>query len=362
MTKPVWKMKIADDLDPKTAERLGSFITSFQDPDDPDGRCSHSGETYLWKITRNPLGRGYVTLAMHDGEIVGSLTLTRRKIYFKGEAIIAAELGDGFTNPKYERQNIFTSLIKASRERAMQEGIRIVYGVPSDIALPVHENKCQNLRKRGLDLFLHLMPLTPVAAASQLLGGREHPLLQRSIDDTYRLILRSGLRLIGRNCIESPLAFDSDFDELDNSIRQRYHFYPARAAEDLSYRIGESPDRERYQMLVHRTAQGKLGGYLIAKSTTQRGIKVLYVADIHATSNVTEARLWACCLLRAMENGFDLVATWLPLRAASFLSHLPLPPVPIKRKEVIFWDHDLGSEVLQSEGPMKFSLLDSDSI
>ena len=360
--KKAWQLVIADELDYETAKRIGGFIRSFATPTSDRSRRTRSPEYYMWKIRRNPAGRGFVSLAIDKDRLVGTTTVTRKKIYFRGQLIDGAEIGDTFTDPAYQRQSIFTSLVIASRDRATEAGVRLIYGTPNIKSLQGYEKNCSFLRKRGVDLFLWVFPFKPARLAWRKADLSKFQFIPRAIDQTVAWTSRMINAFMSNEARETELLFDETFDELNETLSQRYAFMCSRSAADLKFRLAENPEKDRYGLIVKRNPKSKLDAALVYKDTAQSGMKVLFIADLFGVWFRAMSQVWNTALLVGIERKYDLVAIWAPRRWSSLFSMLPVPPVPIARKEVIFYDSDLGREAISDSGEWLFSIIDSDNI
>ena len=115
-----------------------------------------SAEYFKWKLgPANPAGRGYISLAKIDGEVVGTVTLTKKRLLIDGIECVGGEVGDSYSsanvrrrsqpeslskidsNPKsYVNRSIFGRLASDVRERAEGDGVKIIYGTPNKNAYP----------------------------------------------------------------------------------------------------------------------------------------------------------------------------------------------------------------------------------
>ena len=110
-----------------------------------------SAEYFKWKLgSHNPAGKGYISLATVDDRVVGSISLTKKRILINGKEYLGAEIGDSYTsisirrrgrplhlspfnnNPKsYLNRSIFGRLVSDVRRRAEVDGVSIIYGSPN---------------------------------------------------------------------------------------------------------------------------------------------------------------------------------------------------------------------------------------
>ncbi len=110
-----------------------------------------SPEYFKWKLgCYNPAGKGYVSLAMVGDQVVGSISLTKKRILIDGKECLGAEIGDSYSsisirrrgkplhlsrldaNPKsYINRSIFGRLVSDVQRRAERDGVSVIYGSPN---------------------------------------------------------------------------------------------------------------------------------------------------------------------------------------------------------------------------------------
>lgn len=115
-----------------------------------------SAEYFRWKLGPGSQGgSGYVSLAMLDGEVVGIVSLTRKRLLINGRSVMGGEVGDSYTSAKVRRggqpampsaldsdptsfvnRSIFGRLASEVRARAEADGIELIYGTPNANAYP----------------------------------------------------------------------------------------------------------------------------------------------------------------------------------------------------------------------------------
>ena len=233
---------------------------------------------------------------------------------------------------------------------------------PNAASLAGYEKQCSFYRKRGLDLFLWVLPLGLSPVVSRYGGKPFNALYPDVLDRTLTLPLRIINAFVSRHCEKVPLAFGENFDSLDAQLRERHSFMLPRNAVELKSRLMENPDSNRYGVLVRRDRDAELQGVLIYKDTFQDGLRILFVADTFAIDHSSLTHLWNAALEMAFRLRYDLIAVWAQRSWSSIASMLPVPPVPVVRKEVIIYDYGRGREALNDCGSWRFSILDSDNI
>lgn len=142
-----WQVRIVDDLDDSILGADSEFLHSFM----PAGtEAIWSADYFKWKLgDSNPAGRGFMTVAMHDGAIVGVTSVTRKRFWSVDSEIAVDEIGDTYSHPDYRRdshasephsttsdmdayvnRSIFGRLVTETRERAKKAGISLIYRTP----------------------------------------------------------------------------------------------------------------------------------------------------------------------------------------------------------------------------------------
>jgi GNAT superfamily N-acetyltransferase len=356
-TQGRWTVTVVDDLDYEKARAISSFISTFEDRN----RRTLVPEYYLWKVNRNPAGRCLLALAMDGENIVGTASITKKRVMFRNHIVEAAEIGDTFTDSDYQRQGIFVSLVNAAVEQAFASGVRLIYGTPNSNSLPGYEKKCEFARKADINLFLWVLPLRPFTVARQKSGSILAGLSKVAGFLTEQPVRLAGRWLLGRSA-QSPLEFDRTFDDLSAVLEENYSFMLTKRSEDLSYRLVDNPDADRYGLIVQRDGLGELEAAIVYKDTSQSGLNVFFVADWFGSTRQAMRRVWRKALALAFEVKYDMVALWAQRSGAGIAPMLPIIPFPVARKEIIFCKRDLGSDVLKDSGPWLFSILDSDNI
>lgn len=147
-----WVSVIGDDLSliHKAVEFLQrEFCAADADP-------VWSVEYFQWKIGQtNPAGAGYVSLALLDDEVVGIVSLTRKRLLINGRHVDGGEVGDTYTSARvrkgyrpaalslldsdpssYINRSIFGRLASEIRARAQSDGVKVIYGTPNANAHP----------------------------------------------------------------------------------------------------------------------------------------------------------------------------------------------------------------------------------
>lgn len=150
--KSYWVTVNDDNLN--LVDKMSDFLQSEFCP--PTADQMWSPEYFRWKLgSPNPAGNGFVSLAMIDEQVVGCISITKKRLLVNGKEYLGAEIGDSYSSavirrrgrplhlssfdsdPKsYINRSIFGRLASEVRARAEDDGVSIIYGTPNKNAYP----------------------------------------------------------------------------------------------------------------------------------------------------------------------------------------------------------------------------------
>lgn len=242
-------------------------------------------EYMRWKLgSANPAGRGFMSFARSEGRIIGTATLTKKRILLDGHELIGGEVGDTYTsadfrrigrparisdlesNPEnYVNKSIFGRLVSDTFFRANADGVTVVYGTPNQNSYPGYTKRLGYgvVRKRNYHSYARPTFSYFMKKGKGLLDPLG-PFLSRS----EKMISRAQLIAIGgRSQVEttSDLAADAEIDELWNVVRPTKGFSLVRDAHYWRHRYTASP-LCNYMTLSFRR-KGKLIGIASLRAT-----------------------------------------------------------------------------------------------
>lgn len=111
---------------------------------------------FKWKLTNiNPAGSGHLSVALFNNQVIGTVSLTRKRILINGIEYIGGEVGDSYSSTSFRRRiqcsslsnfdsnpdsyinkSIFGRLASDVRARAEENGMKIIYGTANKNAYP----------------------------------------------------------------------------------------------------------------------------------------------------------------------------------------------------------------------------------
>lgn len=287
---------IADDdlkLIDKTVDFLQSeFCASGVDP-------IWSTEYFKWKLGNiNPAGAGHISVACSNNSILGTVSLTRKRILINGVEYIGGEVGDSYTsnsarrnikcstlslidrNPNsYINKSIFGRLASDVRTRAEKNGISIIYGTPNKNALPGWTKRLGYKLLTNYDNHLYVRP-TVKFLVGRLPFIRPMKSLVYSFENLLLFIngLKNKSSELNRFSFEDQMPSKEEINELWTEVRPIHGFSFVRDGAYWVHRYTLNP-LAKY-LIISLYYKEKLIGLTVArKLRTAEGLVILYVAE-----------------------------------------------------------------------------------
>jgi hypothetical protein len=116
-------------------DRLFELDNFFKIQFKGDTRYGTMGSFY-WKIFSNPINQGFINVIDYNQQMVATTTITPKKLLINQTEIFAGEIGDTYTDKKFQGRGFFSLLVNESRQMAISSGIKLIYGTPNNQSLP----------------------------------------------------------------------------------------------------------------------------------------------------------------------------------------------------------------------------------
>ena len=140
---------VVDDDELRMTDKAAEFLQGEFCP--PGADPMWSSEFFRWKLgATNPAGKGYLSLAMLDDRVIGTILIVKKRLLINGNECIGGEVQDAYSaaairrngrcinlskkdsNPNsYINKSIFGRLTADVRDRAEADGILILYATPA---------------------------------------------------------------------------------------------------------------------------------------------------------------------------------------------------------------------------------------
>jgi hypothetical protein len=147
-TPRILEIAILDELPGDLVDKAVDF---FRENFPSDSKKQMESNFFKAKVAdSNPNGQGYFTVALYDGEVVGTCTAVRKTLIHKNQLVHAVEIGDTFTSKNFRKsckflhlypgttsfdeylnKSVFGRLATETLDRARADGVTYVYGTPN---------------------------------------------------------------------------------------------------------------------------------------------------------------------------------------------------------------------------------------
>lgn len=374
----IWHVVIDDALTlaDKTAEFLmGEFCLPVDDP-------MWSAEYFRWKLSpMNPAGAGYLTLAMIGDRVVGTVSLTRKRLLIDGNYCIGGEVGDSYTsvgmrkrarpldlssyddNPNsYINKSMFGRLASETRMRAELDGVSLIYGTPNSNAYPGWTKRLGYFDSQACAMrsFVH-----PTAKMVTSIHPRTQPLrgALRVLEAASVVVSRGIYKAWGGRhfTFERQLPTSSDLDDLWARVKPDKGFALVRDAAYWRHRYIAHP-LATYDIFAIRE-HSRLCGLVVTRILSAGGGKRhLAIVEWMNEKHVSFGRV-ATEILHHFRNheieAFQSYASPSSAEATAFVRSLF---VPRSRVPIIFADNPVARSLESNRGGFEFYLGSTDAI
>lgn len=328
-------------------------------------------EYYKWKLSDNPYQRGHIYLERKDGIVVGSTTITPKRIAIFGEELLGAEIGDTFTHHDYRRQGIFSRGVTECTEYAISRGIDIIYGAPNSQSLPGYQKKlgyalCPFVKVKIMYKFMHVLAIEE--AVSRRLGRHY---LSKLFARIYFQYLSFRSRVQESLVQEQEKGFDilpidrftMEFEGLWGSPRKDHVFFTVRDKTYLNWRFSTNPDN---YMVLLATKGDDYFGCVVTKLSKRREVVVGTICDF--VTHQDRLDVFYQLIREAEKRLKEAGAHYLQVRCAEnspYFQALVLSGYIVRGAisgVIIFAGTEVGKQILETNRKWHFTIADSDNI
>lgn len=243
-----------------------------------------TSEYFHWKLGEsNPAGKGYITLAIFDDQVVGTVSMTRKRLFVGGKECIGAEVGDCYSsacmrrngvpsemcvgvrdNKNYINTSIFGRLAYLTRMRAENDGIQLIYGTPNRNAYPgmIKRLNYFELDRGGLRGFVRpttrlVLTMYPkISSVGSILKNLER-ICTKLIKESLTLTCRK------RFSFERGIASTDEINALWEEVKNEKIFSLVRDGNYWAHRYLKCP-LAKYELFTIREA-GELKGLVVTR-------------------------------------------------------------------------------------------------
>jgi len=378
MTNVKYWRSVSDD----SLKRIGDVTTFLHEEFTQAGADQLWSEEYFrWKLgDSNPAGNGYLSYALFDNKIVGTASLTKKRAIYNGEECLVGEVGDTYTSssiirrgqseklsnlepdPKhYVNKSIFGRLISETTNRAIQDGVSIIYGTPNKNSFPGYTKRLNFLEFKNYDNTTYYRP-------SGRLLMNEYPLLRivefiiRPLEQVlismqnllYKKILGIGIDF----SIETPKK--KEIDELWYRVKPDIGFSLIRDFQYWNHRFVDHPLAEYQFFSFYRN--GVLIAIVVARIFSSReDKKALSLVEWMADKSVSLSYLFSEVINYFKKSDIDHYYLWVPNKGHKAIAAKNNIFLLKRSAPIIFFDNKAAREICSSNR-FDFYLGSSDAI
>lgn len=342
-------------------------LSNFRNIFGPNPFKTTTPEYYEWKISKNPYQEGHIYLESRDGIVVGSTTVTPKRIHSFGKTIIGAEIGDSYTHPNYRRQGIFSRAVNECTGYATSHGIDFLYATPtaqSDSLLGFKEKlgypPCEHSKLKLMTKYVHLLPVH-----NAIFRKYGKNIVTRMLACMYFYFITFRYRIskqVSTISITRANQFPEELDGLWGAKRDDYAFYVIRDHTYLHWRFIQNPD----EYIVFLAELGGLCvGYLVAKLSKVEEYCVGTLCDFATEKDRCD--VFSALLSKAQETLVECGAHYIQVICVDkspYYATLCRAGYGSRddRPVVVFSGTAIGKQVLQKDARWYFTIADSDII
>ena len=299
------------ELTTRSGSDLGPISNFFKQNFFPNGEYG-SQDLFEWKINKNPNGVGLFKCIEVDGELAAITSIVPKSCVINQASISAAEIGDSYTAPKFQRRGFFAKVGIAARINSEDRGASLIFGFPNKSALPGWLSKSGFSKPPNLDLRQLSLVISPHRAIRRRVGWFIADLVSGPIKLVYAMRhIRKSLRSnLGEGVYLLDLSeIPPNWDNFWEKCKKKYEFIFERSTNQLKWRYNSSPNHFRFLVLE---SNKKIKAVIIYSYKLSLNGSNLIIADFLSNdASKSEINEMLLCLYRgAREHFIDSMYVW----------------------------------------------------
>ena len=340
-----------------------------------------SEEYFKWKLgNSNPAGSGHLSIALCEGEVVGTMSITRKRLLIDGKLVVAGEIGDSFSSPavrrrgkpfdlisldsnpnSYLNKSVFGRLATEVQLRAEANGIEIIYGTPNSNAYPGWTNKLGYFEIDQQDFTYYVRPRAEgIVRQYPKFSGIKRLLVP--LDNFVTSVIKNCYSINNNRCIFDPVRPSCEkIDELWENTKPLSGFNFVRDASYWKHRYVDRPSVEYIYFSIIRDNQ--LCGIVVARSYVSLDLKkTISVTEWMINSEVPLNWLLAELMYYFCDHNAEIISIYADknvIKPVVLIKNLFFPRVSIP----VIYSNSIRAKELQSYGcSFNFYLGNTDAV
>lgn len=339
-----------------------------------------SVEYFRWKLgPTNPAGPGYISIAVMEDRVVGTVSLTKKRLLINGTECIGGEVGDSYSSAavrrrsrpidlspldpdpeSYINKSIFGRLASDVRARAERDGITLIYGTPNKNAYPGWIDRLGYFDLKNYRLRSFSRPTSKILA-------RRYPSLTflvpflHGVDMSCVALHKLAYCRSRKFAIVSQVPAPDELDDLWLRLKSPHGFCLVRDASYWRHRYIEHP-LAKYEFLCIRDRNRLVGVVVTRFSSIADGRRVVAIAEWMNQENVPFGYVLSAILERYNASGAEVFNFWAQESSEEARAAVWSLFGSRHRTPIIFADTPQARSVRTTAKSMKFYLGSSDAV
>jgi GNAT superfamily N-acetyltransferase len=252
---------------------------------------------WRWMFRENPRGPGLIHLAVDGERVAGQYALIPVHLKVGGNRITACLAMNIMTHPDYRRQGIFEALSGTVYQAAEESGRVLFYGFPNRNSRP------GVMKLSRYEEVSRLRVMVKALNWKNIIRSRLP--LRRPGKSPAGARLAGGMKAVpepGGVAVIRARSFDDRVDRFWEEVSRRWPCCVVKDRNYLNWRYAVLDDRSRIWIAEKA---GEMAGYMVARETVRRGIRMALVFDLAAESEPVLQGLVSEAAVSLRESGVD---------------------------------------------------------
>lgn len=269
---------------------------------------------WSWLYEKNPCGQPIIVVAEDEGKIIGHYAMIMTIVNIDGKETLSGQAIDAMISKTHRGKGIFEDMVKKVNKIALDKGIILRVGFPTNSAMKTLTNesigsvKVTNvplfIRQYKLDsFFIAFLKIKPLGQIVALPANMLVKFLYRE----------KKIKAKENYQIKEINLFDSKFDDFWEKIKGELATTTKRSSEFLNWRLSNHPKNKYITFASY--LDDKVVGYMTIKVEERplKGstmVKLATIIDMLALDDTALAGLYYRVKSYLKENNVDFIVSW----------------------------------------------------
>lgn len=319
-----------------------------------------SSKYFYWKIILNKTMPGIINSIIINSELVAVTSITPKTLFFLNHKMSVAEIGDTYTAHKYRGRGGFSNLVNASRAQTEKLSIKLLFGTPNHLSLPIYKKLCgfkesAIIKPYSFSYLLEIKSYLKKSVWSFYLN-----LFYKKIVLCHHSLLRLNVMFYKKYAVELSEVIPNDFNSFWNKASKEWDFIFSRDKDMLFWRFYLNP--EKYYFIITRQNK-KIIGYMVYRLFDEKSFSKIVIADYlflnnHKSAlNISLEKIREICFAKEISK----ISVWTDINS-SFVPILKKNGFLVKKRIPFIHYKNTFSDYLNSIKKIHFTISDTDNV